>query len=117
MLSSLKSPRPVRRSLGRCPHCDSRLIQVREQPRARRASDPRNVDELLRLVGVSLLDRRCPECEHRDSVAVPTLGAAAWYRDETRRLIALQALADSIAVAGPLPPIALVEAPVEHSPA
>jgi hypothetical protein len=116
MLASLDPPRALRRSLGRCPRCDSRLIQLREQPRARRASDPRTVDELLRLVGVSLLDRRCPECEHRDSIAVPTLGAATWYRDETRRLMALQTLADSIAVAGPLPPIALIEAPAAHSP-
>jgi hypothetical protein len=71
---------------------------------------------MLRLVGVALLDRRCPECEHRDSVATTTLTAAVSYRRDTRRLLALQALADSIAVAAPLPPTRCVEAPAEHTP-
>jgi hypothetical protein len=90
---------------------------VREQARAPLGSLPRDVDDLLRLVGVSMLDRGCPECGHRDAVAVPTLRAVALYRDDTRQLIALRALADSIAVAGPLPPIASIEALAEHSPA
>jgi hypothetical protein len=116
MLRDFEAPRATRRSLGHCPHCGSRLIQLSESSRARRVAGRPAVDDMLRLVGIALLDRHCPECEHRDSVATTTLAAAVSYREDTRRLAALQALADSIAAATPLPPIACIEAPVEHSP-
>jgi ribosomal protein S27E len=105
MLRDLEAPRSSRRSLGHCPRCGSSLVQLS-------GGD----DGLLRRVGVALLDRRCPECEHRDSVATTALEAARSYRVDTRRILALQALADSIAAATPLPPIACVEPPHEHSP-
>jgi DNA-directed RNA polymerase subunit RPC12/RpoP len=113
----LRGSEVPRRSIGHCPRCGSRLLQLREGSRARRIGDNPAVDDMLRLVGIALLDRRCPECEHRDSVATTTHAAAASYREDTRRLLALQALADSVAAAAPLPPVACIEAPVEHSPA
>jgi hypothetical protein len=99
-------PAPARRAFGRCPQCESRLLQVAESP----------TDDLLERVGVALLDCYCPECEHHGSVATTTLVAAIGYRRETRRLLGLQALADSIAVAAPLRPIACIEAPAVYSP-
>jgi hypothetical protein len=98
---------PEQRALGHCPQCESRLLQVAESP----------AGDLLERVGVALLDCYCPECEHHGSVAATTLGAAINYRRETRRLLALQTLADSIAVAAPLRPVICIEAPVVHSPA
>jgi hypothetical protein len=102
-----RGPAPARPAFGRCPQCESRLLQVAESP----------TDELLERVGVALLDCYCPECEHHGSVATTTLVAAISYRRETRRLLALQTLADSIAVATPLRPVVCIEAPAEHSPA
>jgi hypothetical protein len=96
---------PARRVFGRCPHCESRLLQVAESP----------TDDLLQRVGVALLDCYCPECEHRGSVATTTLIATIAYRRETRRMLGLQALADSIAAATPLRPIASTEVPAAHS--
>jgi hypothetical protein len=101
-----RGPAPARRAFGRCPHCESRLLQVAECP----------ADDLLQHVGVALLDCYCPECEHHGSVATTTLIATIAYRRETRRLVGLQALADSIAVAAPLRPMASIMVPAEHTP-
>jgi hypothetical protein len=117
MLPGLEPPSDRRRSLSRCPSCGSGLIQVIDSPRGRRTTDRPTLDDTLRLVGVAMLDRYCPECEHRDSVAASALMAAVSYRRETANLIALQALADSVALATPLPPVAYIEAEIQHSPA
>jgi hypothetical protein len=78
----------------RCPACSSALIYTID------ASDEagHRVDRMLRLVGVALVDRRCPECEYRDAVATSAFSAAVAYRQETCRLAGLRALAESLAV-------------------
>jgi DNA-directed RNA polymerase subunit RPC12/RpoP len=73
---------PERKPLVHCPECTSRLIYT---------IDTAGVDTEV------ILHRRCPECEHRDSVVTTALAAAAWYRRDTRLMGELQALADSLA--------------------
>jgi len=55
MLRDFEAPRATRRSLGHCPHCGSRLIQLSESSRARRVAGRPAVDDMLRLVGIALL--------------------------------------------------------------
>ena len=43
-----------------------------------------------------ILDRRCPECEYREAVVVSVWTASARYREDTRTLLAMQVLADSL---------------------
>jgi DNA-directed RNA polymerase subunit RPC12/RpoP len=78
--------------LVHCPRCVSRLIYT---------VDTAGYDSEV------ILDRRCPECEHRDSVVTTALAAAVWYRRETRIMRELQVLADSLA-ADALVPVAEV---------
>jgi hypothetical protein len=106
-----------RRSLCRCPDCASFLIQTAQTTPSRATEQGREVDDLLRLVGVALLDRSCPECGYADTVGASTLDAAEVYRRDTRTLLRLQSLADSIAAAAPVPPVASPELPAEHTPA
>jgi DNA-directed RNA polymerase subunit RPC12/RpoP len=70
-----------RKLLVRCPHCESRLIYT---------IDTAGYDAEV------ILNRRCPECEHRDSVVTTALAAAVWYRRDTRLLAELRSLADSL---------------------
>jgi hypothetical protein len=72
----------VQKPLVHCPHCLSRLIYT---------IDTAGYDAEV------ILDRRCPECEHRDSVVTTALAAAVWYRRETRIMREMQVLADSLA--------------------
>ena len=74
--------------LVHCPRCLSRLIYT---------VDTAGYDSEV------ILDRRCPECEHRDSVVTTALAAAIWYRRETRIMRELQVLADSLAADAPVP--------------
>jgi DNA-directed RNA polymerase subunit RPC12/RpoP len=68
--------------LVHCPRCLSRLIY---------AIDTAGYETEV------ILDRRCPECEHRDSVVTSALAAAVWYRRDTRIMRELLELADSLA--------------------
>ena len=43
-----------------------------------------------------IVARRCPECGLRDSVVTTFLRAALWYRHDTRTMVGLQRLADSL---------------------
>jgi hypothetical protein len=65
-----------------CPCCRSRLIYT---------TDTAGFGSQV------VLDRRCPECEHRDSVIATAHAAAAWYRRDTRLLTELAAVADALA--------------------
>ena len=58
-------PFDQRKPLVHCPRCASRLIYT---------VDTAGYDSEV------ILDRRCPECEHRDSVVTSALAAAVWYR-------------------------------------
>jgi DNA-directed RNA polymerase subunit RPC12/RpoP len=70
-----------RKPLVHCPRCTSRLIYT---------IDTAGYDAEV------ILHRRCPECEHRDSVVTTALAAAVWYRRDTRLLGELRVLADSL---------------------
>jgi transcriptional regulator NrdR family protein len=70
-----------------CPRCLSRLIY---------AIDAAGYDYEV------ILNRRCPECEHRDSVVTTAIAAAVWYRRDTRHMYELQQLADSMAASAPM---------------
>lgn len=70
------------RELVRCPRCASRLISATDALLCN--------DELL-------IDRRCPECDHRDQVATTSYAAAVWGRREMRLAGTLEALADALA--------------------
>jgi DNA-directed RNA polymerase subunit RPC12/RpoP len=83
-----ESPFDQRKPLVHCPRCASRLIYT---------VDTAGYDAEV------ILDRRCPECEHRDSVVTSALAAAVWYRRDTRILAELTMLADSMAQASLLP--------------
>lgn len=72
----------AQKPLVHCPRCVSRLIYT---------VDTAGYDSEV------ILDRRCPECEHRDSVVTTALAAAVWYRRDTRIMRELQVLADSLA--------------------
>jgi hypothetical protein len=71
-----------RKPLVHCPYCTSSLIY---------ATDTAGYDAEV------ILSRRCPECEHRDTVVTSVLAAAVWYRRETRIMRELCELADSLA--------------------
>ena len=45
----------------------------------------------------SVIERRCPECEHRDVVVTNRLAAAVWLRRGESAATALHALADALA--------------------
>jgi hypothetical protein len=70
-----------RKPLVHCPRCTSSLIYT---------VDAAGYDAEV------ILDRRCPECEHRDSVVTSALAAAVWYRRETRLMRELLELADAM---------------------
>jgi hypothetical protein len=70
-----------REGLGHCPRCASRLIYT--------------VDAIGYELEV-ILARRCPECEHHESVVVSALSAAQRYRQDTRILAGLHALANAL---------------------
>jgi DNA-directed RNA polymerase subunit RPC12/RpoP len=74
--------------LVRCPCCASRLIYT---------VDAAGYDAEV------ILDRRCPECEHRDSVVTSALAAAVWYRRDTRLMHELLELANALAEDDPVP--------------
>ncbi len=68
--------------LVRCPVCASGLIYpVTCSPWGRE----------------SLIQRRCPECEHRDVVITHRLAAAVWLRRGASAAEELDALADALA--------------------
>jgi hypothetical protein len=77
-----------RKPLVHCPRCESGLIY---------AVDAAGYEAEV------ILNRRCPECEHRDSVVTSALAAAVWYRRDTRLMRQLMELADSLSEASPLP--------------
>jgi hypothetical protein len=80
------SVRPVN-PLVRCPRCSSRLIS------------PTQADGCHDGV---IVDRRCPECGHRDRVVTTAFAAAVWARHETRVASSLSALADALADGAPI---------------
>jgi hypothetical protein len=49
-----------------------------------------------------IVDRRCPECGHRDRVVTTAFAAAVWARHETRVAASMQALADALAQGAPV---------------
>jgi DNA-directed RNA polymerase subunit RPC12/RpoP len=65
-----------------CPCCGSRLIYT---------TDTAGFGSQV------VLDRRCPECEHRDTIIARAPAAAAWYRRDTRLLAELAGIADALA--------------------
>jgi DNA-directed RNA polymerase subunit RPC12/RpoP len=77
----------VSKPLVHCPRCSSRLIY---------AVDTAGYDAEV------ILNRRCPECEHRDSVVTSAIAAAVWYRRDTRLMRELMELADSLLAETPL---------------
>jgi hypothetical protein len=76
-------------ALTRCRACGSRLLQV---DRVWLIHDGRHV-----------VDRRCPDCERRDSVAVEPRVLAVWLRRERRLRADLRALVAPRAVASDRP--------------
>jgi hypothetical protein len=96
MEPELARPFDWQEPLVRCPGCASTLIYTIDA-----LDDPdapgHQVDRMLRLVGIALVDRRCPDCEYRDAVATSALAVAIAYRQETCRLAGLRALAESLA--------------------
>jgi hypothetical protein len=80
------SVHPVK-PLVRCPCCRSRLIS------------PQGLDSCHDGV---IVDRRCPECGHRDRVVTTAFAAAVWARQEARVAAAMLALADALADGAPL---------------
>lgn len=93
-------PFDQRKPLVHCPRCASRLIYT---------VDTAGYDAEV------ILDRRCPECEHRDSVVTSALAAAVWYRRDTRILAELARLADSLREASLMPIAATEEADIPGS--
>lgn len=71
----------VMKPLVRCPMCESRLIY----PVRCAARD-----------AVSLIERRCPECEHRDRVRTNRLAAELWHRRNARVEKEIATLADAL---------------------
>jgi DNA-directed RNA polymerase subunit RPC12/RpoP len=80
------SVRPVN-PLVRCPRCSSRLI------------GPTHTDACRDGV---IVERRCPECDHRDRVVTTAFAAAVWARHESRVASGLLALADALADGAPI---------------
>jgi DNA-directed RNA polymerase subunit RPC12/RpoP len=74
--------RGVMKPLVRCPVCESGLIY----PVRWSARD-----------ALSLIERRCPECGHRDHVRTNQLAAELWHRRNARIAYELEALADALA--------------------
>jgi hypothetical protein len=72
--------RTEQRPLVRCPCCDSPLLY----PTGRRRRDLDTV-----------LDRRCPECDHRDRVVTTSRAAEIWCLREQRIRDGFAALADA----------------------
>jgi hypothetical protein len=66
----------------RCPICSSGLIYPLTSTRWARQS---------------VVERRCPECEHRDVVITNRLAAAVWLRRGERAATGLLGLADALA--------------------
>jgi len=62
--------------LVRCPCCASRLIYP---------------TDIAGLGGRVVVTRRCPDCEHHDSVVAGAVAVAAWYRRELRHTARLKA--------------------------
>jgi hypothetical protein len=89
-----EQPFSQRKPLVHCPRCASRLIYT---------VDAAGFDAEV------ILNRRCPECELRDSVVTTALAAAVWYRRDTRILAELLALADSLADAQLPAPVVEIE--------
>jgi DNA-directed RNA polymerase subunit RPC12/RpoP len=97
----LDRTKPSRRqgSGVRCPCCTSRLIYAVDGAERDGDASGHRLDRTLRLVGVALLDRRCPDCEYRDSIAMTSLAEAVRYRRDSLSIAALTALAESLASA------------------
>ena len=77
----MNAPAPMK-PLVRCPTCASALIYpVRHTT----------------WEGQCVLDRRCPDCEHRDLVVTNRLVAAVWLRRCETAAEQLSALADALA--------------------
>jgi hypothetical protein len=74
--------RRAMKPLLRCPICTSELIY----PVRCAARD-----------AMSLIERRCPECEHRDRVCTNRLAAELWHRRVAHIRAELSALADALA--------------------
>ena len=71
----------VMKPLVRCPICQSGLIYP-----VRCASRD----------ALSLIERRCPDCEHRDRVRTNRLAAELWHRRNARCKQEMAALADAL---------------------
>jgi hypothetical protein len=81
MASGREAPSDQRIFAAPCRRCGSRL--------------PYTVDGVWGDSDV-ILERCCPECENRETVVVSVWAASARYREETRTLLAMQVLADSL---------------------
>ena len=67
-----------------CPRCASRLIYARD------------------IAGTGshvVLARRCPDCEHRDSVTTTATAASAWLDRDARLATRLSTAIDAVSVA------------------
>jgi hypothetical protein len=81
MASGRETPSDQRLVATPCPRCGSGLPYI--------------VDGVWGDADV-ILERCCPECEHREAVVVSVWVASARYREDTRTLLAMQELADSL---------------------
>jgi hypothetical protein len=81
VMATSETPFGQRAALGHCPRCTSRLIYT--------------VDSIW-LDSEVILERRCPECEYRESVVVTALGATARYRKDTHTMLGMRLLADAL---------------------
>jgi DNA-directed RNA polymerase subunit RPC12/RpoP len=81
MATGRETPFGQRAALGHCPRCTSRLIYT--------------VDSIW-LEREVILERRCPECEYRESVVVSALGATVRYQRDTRTMLGMRLLADTL---------------------
>jgi hypothetical protein len=76
-----EQPFGQRAALGHCPRCTSRLIYT--------------VNSIW-LEREVILERRCPECEYRESVVVSARGATVRSQQDTRTMLGMQLLADTL---------------------
>ena len=79
-----------------CPQCASTLIYARDV-----AGTGSNV----------VLARRCPECEHRDSVTTTVMAAAAWFGRDARLAARLSTAIDGVSAARSLAASATTTSP------
>jgi hypothetical protein len=74
--------------LVRCPQCESNLMVPVDATGG-------SGDEVV-------IERHCPECDHRDRVVTTPLAAIVWARHEARVAGGMRTLADALANGAPI---------------